>query len=75
VTFNANTGSGDPMAAQDIAYGTPTKLSANTYEKGGNHFVGWNTQSDGQGISYTDKQLVTLRASIELFAQWEADTP
>ncbi len=33
-------------------------LQPNTFTKTGYHFTGWNTKSDGKGVSYTDQQKV-----------------
>ncbi len=35
-------------------------------------FIGWNTESDGTGISYTEDEEITLSESITLYAQWKA---
>ena len=42
------------------------------------HFVGWNTNYDGTGSSYSDEEtVINIPANeglqIELFAQWEAN--
>jgi len=52
-------------------------LRTNTYLRSGFRFVGWNTQSDGSGETFTDGQGIwNLTAEqngvIRLFARWEA---
>lgn len=50
-------------------------LTANAFERSGYDFIGWNTESDGSGISYTDEQEVAYASVtdgeiITLYAQW-----
>ena len=78
VIFNANGGTGT-MANQIIRENETISLSANTFEKENELFDGWNTEPDGNGIQYTDKQVVTnlvsINESITLYAQWAKDAP
>ena len=78
VIFNANGGTGT-MANQIIREDETISLSANTFEKENELFDGWNTEPDGNGIQYTDKQVVTnlvsINESITLYAQWAKDAP
>ncbi|MBQ2447953.1 MAG: InlB B-repeat-containing protein, partial [Bacteroidales bacterium] len=46
--------------------------AANTFTRDGYNFTGWNTNADGSGTSYTDKQSITLSQDITLYAQWES---
>ncbi|MBR5565139.1 MAG: InlB B-repeat-containing protein [Roseburia sp.] len=53
-------------------------LTANAYKNNGYKFVGWNTQADGSGYTYTDKEKFYLQgvmwifgSQITLYAQWE----
>ncbi len=75
VTFDANGGSGT-MAQQSYFYGEAQALTANNFTRSGYTFVGWNTESDGSGTAYTDKQSVSFAPAndgdgITLYAQWE----
>ena len=45
-------------------------LSKNTYTLEGYAFVGWNTESDGSGISYLDEEEISINDDITLYAQW-----
>lgn len=78
VIFNANGGTGT-MANQIIRENETISLSANTFEKENEIFDGWNTEPDGSGTQYTDKQVVTnlasINESITLYAQWVQDVP
>ena len=61
------------MEPQDITYGVATALNENQYSKSGYVFVGWNTEPDGTGTPYTDKQEVTSLAesgNVTLYAEW-----
>ena len=72
VTFNSNGGTGN-MAEQSFTVGVSQNLPANTFTRTGYIFTGWNTQSDGSGTSYTNKQNLKLSSEtpLTLFAQWQ----
>jgi len=76
VRFAANGGSGDMLPQTiDRSTATATALSANSYIRTGYTFAKWNTQPDGSGLFYADKQEVTnlpgdTASSITLYAQW-----
>ena len=72
ITFNANGGSGT-MAAQTFEAGVSQAIAANAFTRSGYTFTGWNTNADGSGTSYTDKQSITLTQDITLYAQWEQE--
>lgn len=77
VTFDGNgaTGldgkEGLAMAGQLCDYNIETVLNANEYVKKGYAFIGWNSQADGQGDSYTDKDTIKLTDDYTLYAQWK----
>ena len=73
VTFNANGGTSSDYK-QKVTYNTSTALTENTFTRTGYTFAGWNTKTDGTGTSYTDKEKVTLKADITLYAKWTANT-
>ena len=72
VIFNANGGTGT-MSNQSFTVGEPQELSVNIFTRAGYTFTGWNTQADGSGTSYGDKQSVTFSTEtpLILYAQWE----
>ena len=79
VKFNPNNGS-NVTKTQTFSYGTSYALVANTFTPttGYGSFINWNTQADGKGTSYSDKQTVsnlttTNEATINLYAQWKID--
>ncbi|MBO5769586.1 MAG: InlB B-repeat-containing protein, partial [Bacteroidales bacterium] len=70
LSFDANGGSGT-MAAQTFEAGVSQAIVSNTFTRSGYTFAGWNTNADGSGTSYTNKQIITLTQDITLYAQWE----
>jgi len=70
LTFNANGGTGT-MAAQTFEAGVSQAIAANAFTRSGYTFTGWNTNADGSGTFYTNKQSITLTQDIALYAQWE----
>ncbi len=69
VSFDANGGSGT-MDDETIDYGASTTLYPNEFKKTGHEFAGWNTEEDGSGTPYADKDVVTDLGDVTLFAQW-----
>ena len=74
VKFDANGGTGS-MSDQSHTYSVSQALTPNAFTRAGYTFEGWNTNADGTGTSYTDKQSVsnlssTDGATITLYAQW-----
>lgn len=75
IKFNSNSGSGS-MSNQTMTYDTPANLTANNFTRTGYTFKGWNTESNGSGTSYTNREEVsnlttTNGATFNLYAQWE----
>ena len=75
VEFNSNGGSGT-MTNQEFTFDQEQALTENIFTREGYTFNGWNTESDGSGTSYEDKEQVTnlsdtADATITLYAQWE----
>ena len=73
VTFDPNEGQG-VMEPQQVPVDKKTGLVGNTFTREGYDFIGWNTQTDGNGTSYEDKATVTFTSDITLFAQWKQRT-
>ena len=68
--FDANSGSGQ-MNEQIFDAGSTKSINANAFARSGYAFAGWNTAADGSGISYTDKQSISLTQDVTLYAQWK----
>lgn len=76
VVFDGNGADTGSMELQAFAYHTAQPLSQNTFQRTGYNFAGWNTQANGRGVSYRDKQSVTdpipdITGSLTLYAQWQ----
>lgn len=74
VYFDANRGSGS-MPLQSFTYDESQQLAANQFTREGYTFLGWNTSSWGDKISYADGEAVSnltskADAKITLYAQW-----
>ena len=75
---NADDATGD-MPSMDMTYASAKNLTANSYSRTGYTWNGWNTQADGRGISYRNRQSVsnlvtTDNGSVTLYAQWVPNT-
>ena len=71
IKYDANGGIG-MMADQSTLSGLATTLNANTYSNGDMHFESWNTEADGYGTRYADKEQIVLKEDVTLYAQWVA---
>lgn len=72
VTFYSNSEVNQEYT-QTFISGYEQKLNQNCFYYVAYIFSGWNTESDGSGISYTDGQAVTLKSDMKLYAQWTYD--
>lgn len=54
-----------------VTEGQNTVLPANKYTRKDYRFKGWNTESNGKGVAYADRDTVNLTNDIRLYAQWE----
>ena len=70
VSFDANGGTGS-MSSMTFGKGETKTLTANAFTRTGYTFTGWNTNADGTGTSYSDKQSITPTENLTLYAQWE----
>ena len=79
VKYNGNGENSGTTPSSSHTYDTAKNLTANGYIKNGYQFVGWNTQTNGSGTSYSDKQSVknlttTNGGVVTLYAQWKPYT-
>ena len=79
VKYNGNGENSGTTPSSSHTYDTVKNLTANGYVKNGYQFVGWNTQANGSGTSYSDKQSVknltaTNGGTVTLYAQWKPYT-
>ena len=75
VKYNGNGSTSGSMADSSCTYDTAFSLSENAFSRKGYLFSGWNTQIDGKGTSYKDRESVkSLSAedgkTVTLYAQW-----
>ena len=74
ITFNSNRGavSGESETKQTVAFETTVKLNANTFNRYGYTFNGWNNAADGSGTAYADEADFTMTEAngVTLYAQW-----
>ena len=76
VVFNSNTNPNE-TTTQEFTYDTAGNLNANTFTYPGHTFAEWNTQSDGNGTSYSNQAEVTnlaLSGNFNLYAIWSTDS-
>lgn len=72
ITFEPNTLGIGNSYTQSIDKGSSANLVMHTFTTDEAHyFLNWNTQADGTGTTYTDKQNVTPNSDITLYAQWQ----
>ena len=70
LTFNANGGTGT-MEPQTFYEGQAQNLNQCTFtNNSGYYFAVWNTQADGNGTTYTNRQSITIDSDMTLYAQW-----
>ncbi len=74
LSFNANGGEGW-MDFQEISTNGRVQIPENEFVNAGYIFVGWNTTSDGSGVSYLPGETARFYDSTVLFAQWQDCTP
>jgi hypothetical protein len=67
VTFSPN--NGDESIASQSATGAAA-LTANTFNRSGYKFNGWNTSANGNGTAYADQASYPFTASATLYATW-----
>ena len=74
ITFHKNDGS-PIVSLQSETYGSQITLNANSFSRTGYSFSKWNTEADGSGTNYTNKQTFTTNLyTLNLYAQWYPNT-
>lgn len=77
IKFDANGGTGTTKEVV-CDYGSKCTLTGNAFTRDGYEFTGWNTKSDGNGVSYRDEAVVKDLSSVDgsivmLYAKWKAN--
>ena len=78
ITFDGNGSTSGEMAKQKIGANSAAPLNQNTFTKNDYAFASWNTERDGSGTSYADRQDFTAGEGINnvtLYAQWADCVP
>lgn len=71
VSFNSNGGIGT-MNNQKFKYGEGQALTKNSFTKNKYKFIGWDTNSAGTTVVYTDGQTISnITKNTNLYAVWE----
>jgi uncharacterized repeat protein (TIGR02543 family) len=71
VTFSANNGNGTSPPAQTGLTGTTISLpNGEGLYRSGYEFGGWNTLSNGTGITYSAGSIYTITGNVTLYAKW-----
>ncbi|MCL2637247.1 MAG: InlB B-repeat-containing protein, partial [Oscillospiraceae bacterium] len=79
ISFNGNGSTSGTMLNQGFTYDQAQLLADNQFTRTGYTFGNWNTAQNGTGTVYVNRQSVnnlstTNNATIQLFAQWTANT-
>ena len=76
IVYDGNGATSGSMESHTERFGETIQLHKNTYENNGKSFIGWNTASDGTGISYVDEQSYYVGRSeggeYRLYAVWSS---
>ena len=67
VAFDANGGTGSMTPQLALA---PASLMANSFQRSGWDFAGWNTAPNGSGTTYSNQATYAFSADVTLYAQW-----
>ena len=76
IAFDGNGSTSGSMSKKFASYGSYIQLPSCTFKKTGKSFAGWNTEPDGSGTMYANKEKVKNLTSVHggtvtLYAQWE----
>jgi len=71
ITFIPNNDESEDVLEQRFIPNVEKKLRPNSFFQHGYTFKDWNTEEDGTGISYADRELISITNNMVLFAQWE----
>lgn len=75
ITYNGNGATSGEVDPQTKYKDEPIYLRENEFYRPNFRFKEWNTQSDGQGTSYSEEDIYTENASVTLYAIWESTEP
>lgn len=71
LTYDPNGGVGEAYVAGDKEPSSWLSVNKNSFTRDGYEFIGWNTKSDGSGVTYQPGGQYQLSAGADvLYAQW-----
>lgn len=73
VTYNSNGANGGTIPTISTSYlfnSFTLRTNIGNLTKKGFSFLGWNTQSNGMGTSYSEGQIIPVSGNITLYAAW-----
>ena len=73
IEYNGNGATSGSVATQTTDIGTKTTISENGFANSGYAFIGWNTNIDGNGVTFYPGQQISIPqagAVMRLYAQW-----
>ena len=70
ISFDANGGTGT-LSSEELEENKTYVIPSNVFIREGYKFIGWNTKSNGTGVSYTEGQNIIINNDLTLYAQWE----
>ena len=71
INFDPNEGSGN-IPPIIVPYGTEITIpGSHGIRKNDHEFVNWNTEKNGNGVTYTPGETIILTKSFTLYAQWK----
>ena len=72
INFDWNYANSGSMPSVTVEEGKDAQLPENEFVRDGYTFTGWNTEMDGSGTSYSDKDTISgLKENTVLYAQWK----
>ena len=79
VTYDANGATSGTVPVDNTEYesGTNATVLGNTgnLAKDGFTWIGWNTEDDGTGTTYSADDPLEMTANVTLYAKWQENTP
>lgn len=69
ITYNPNI-TGTASVVESYADGTSVTIAGNHFSNPGHAFTGWNTNANGQGVTYMPGDSYVIHSNLVLYAQW-----
>ena len=69
INFEGNNGEG-MMSSINMGYAETFIIPESKFTRFDYKFIGWNSEPDASGVSYSSGQIITISDDITLYAQW-----